>query len=80
MTCFSIGEAMTVYMVRDALTGAWYKRGRGYEKTWVSQNRASIWTEKQGACGCLGTIRKRNRSGHSLREPHVVSLNVVEIP
>ena len=26
---------MTIYMVRDALTGAWYKRGHGYDKTWV---------------------------------------------
>ena len=65
---------MTFYMIRDRLTDTWYKRGPAYGETWVEQERASVWTEMSGPRGCLGTIAKRNKRGHMLREPKIVAI------
>ena len=43
-------------------------------KTWVEQERASVWTEMSGPRGCLGIITKRNKRGHTLREPQIVAI------
>lgn len=69
---------MTFFMIRDRLTDTWYKRGPGHAKTWVEQERASVWTEMSGPRGCLGTIRKRGNRGHALREPQIVAITANE--
>ena len=68
---------MTFYMIRDRLTGTWYKRGPAYAKTWVGQENASVWTEMSGPRACLGTITKRNKRGHTLREPQIVAITAM---
>lgn len=70
---------MILYMIRDQKTGEWYKRGHGYATTWVPQDRASVWTERQGAASCLGVISRRNRSSRQHREPRIVTLTTIEV-
>jgi hypothetical protein len=74
---------MILYMLRDKLSGLWYKRGLSYAKTWVSQQEASVWTTRAGAISCKGTVYQRNRlekQTHRFiwRDPEIVELCVYE--
>lgn len=69
---------MTFYMIRDTLSGLFYKRGTNYDQTWVKQDRASVWTERSGASACLGTIRRRCQHGHRPRETEIITITVKE--
>jgi hypothetical protein len=70
---------MILYMVRDRKTREYYKRGHGYEHTWVPQQKASVWTEIRGATSCIGVIKRRNKSSRQQREPEIVTLTTVEV-
>jgi len=50
---------MIVYMVRDKVTGLWYKRGYRHSTCWVQQNKASIWPNNNGPNGAIREIKKR---------------------
>ena len=51
---------MFFYMIRDTVTGLYYKWGTGFDSTWVDQDQASVWTTPAGPSAALGTIRLRN--------------------
>jgi len=72
---------MILFMVRDAMTGLYYKRIQSLGSTtcWVEQEEASVWTTLAGARACLGAITRFNdrlaRFGPAaIRKPEVVRI------
>lgn len=39
---------MKIYMLRDVVTGLFYRRNRPINKQWVEQKKASRWTTQMG--------------------------------
>ena len=61
---------MKVYMLKDAKTGLYFKRGAGTWRTrWVVQRYAEVWTSKNGP----------NAAKRYAKEPVIVVLEAKEV-
>jgi hypothetical protein len=63
---------MIFYMVRDNLTGLFYKRSYGCGPEWVTQQKASVWTQRQGPGAAIKVILDHNKHTRLQREPEEI--------
>ena len=67
---------MTVYMLRDNNTGLFYRRTKGNytPSVWVEQEKASVWTMKNGPAQAKSLYLARYRIHH---KPVYLNLEIV---
>lgn len=67
---------MTIYMIRDKMTGQFFKRGGEWRN---KPDGASVWSTPGGPNGAKGAITRRNRigvnrPGYKFREAEVITI------
>lgn len=65
---------MVVYMLKNRLSGRWYKRGPSWSHRWVEQEKASIWPTKTGPASVKGQLPEKLRP-----ELEIVSFKLVPL-
>jgi len=72
---------MTVYMLRNNVTGLYYRRTKGSysPSVWVPQEKASIWTVKIGPASSKSRLEDQYRNRRPLQDLEIVSFTITEI-
>jgi hypothetical protein len=63
---------MIFYMVRDNTTGLFYKRSIGCGPDWVKQQKASVWTQRQGSAAAIKAVTEKNKRSQVQHEPEEI--------
>lgn len=72
---------MIVYMIKNKVTGLWYKKGFRHSIHWVEQDKASVWSSIRGPTGAIREIKRKNKMLIQLEreptDPEIIELNAI---